>query len=127
MNTIGFVFLCLISTSCFSQEKKTVGIEKFNRVDSLLISKLKSLDKESFKGKTVEVLLTDSIAQKFQSYYFIDEPTGTFNRMELYYSKNVYLIIKVKDHKHTLKFNPRLDWSLEDFKKETILSVELSY
>jgi hypothetical protein len=91
-------------------------------------NKITNIDYSVFLGKKVEYLL-DSVGLTFTDttfYYdnhFILE--GCFFTYEV--KPKLYVDIKVKSYEHLNPFYPERNWTLDDFKKETIYSIRVFY
>lgn len=94
-------------------------------IDSLIVQKINSIDKSAFIGKPVGLFLSDTIFKNYEEIYFIDEPPGVLDRVELEFPKGFKIKIRVKEYKYVQQFSPTLSWSLDEFKKEKMRSIEL--
>lgn len=119
---IALLFSLINISSRAQQMKKVLHVNKIKQSDSILF-KLQSVDFKRYENKPVGYLLRDSVVQKYSSFYFENEPPGVLYALKLKYTPDVSLLIFVTDYKYLKRFSETLNWSLDDFKKESLDSV----
>jgi hypothetical protein len=95
--------------------------------DSILLQKIKQIDKEKYIGLSVDSFMKNEIISKFSSHVFLDEPLGILKCLTLSYSKKVRVDIFVSDYKYIKKENGERDWMIFDFRKEISSEIDLLY
>lgn len=95
--------------------------------DSILLQKLKNLDKKKFVKKSVGTFLKDPLIAKYSSHLFSDEPPGRLQYMTIIFTKNLYIQVYVSDYKYVERFNINRNWNFEKFKKEKVRELRLYY
>jgi len=85
---------------------------------------VKMFDKEKFIGKPVCEFI-NSFGLEYTDYQFVQEPPGKLIGCQFVFSKDLRIIVYVKELKHVKKFNIDGKWDIEKFKKETISDIEI--
>lgn len=121
-----FILLCLgaIGLNCTTKVNSD-DVSNATRSDSTITEKLKAIDKPTFIGRPVGVLLSQPAVRTHKALRFIDEPPGVLQGIDLDFLDGSVLQIRVAKFKHVKKFSAMLEWPFEEFKKEEISSIEL--
>ena len=117
-----FIQLSLMDTKCGS--KSTTKASLITQ-DSILLEKLRQVDKKKYIGLSVDSFMKDDVISQFKSYKFIDEPPSYLSYLLLRYSKTIHLEILVHDYKYVEPFSSKRKWNLSDYKKEKIAIISL--
>jgi hypothetical protein len=124
------ILLILISVFClqFTSSNSSSGCKKNNEVlsvdsDSIVLKKLKHVDKQRFIGLVVDSFLSEETIANYKSFRFMEEPP----RLLVYYAKNLWIDIYVSDFIYIKNPNDPLRWNFSEFKKEKIARINLVY
>jgi hypothetical protein len=119
---ITFLFFQLAFTKdgCRSKANVQESID-----DSLLLQKLKLIDKRKYIGLTVDSFMKEETISKFKDHAFIDHPFGYLSYLFLEYSKEIHIDILVNDYKYIIPYNIKRDWTLSVYRKEKIEIISL--
>jgi hypothetical protein len=93
--------------------------------DSVILQKLKLVDKEKYIGLTVDSFLKEETISKFKNHTFIDHPFGELSYLSLEYAKEIRIEILVEDYKYIIPYNGKRDWNLSVYRKERITIIWL--
>ena len=121
-----FIILCvagcsIISCSLKDDKKEIIKPDIVKQEIESLIDK----DKLGlFKKEKVSTFI-DSIFEKYDNYYFIDEPPGKIIGAEFFYEKYT-IIIYISTRNFVKPFNASRRWNLSDFMIEEISSIVVS-
>jgi hypothetical protein len=117
------VLLLQLTVSNDNCSKKSVNQPALD--DSTFLLKVKQLDIKKYLDLPIDSFMKTELISQYTTYRFIDEPPGNLSYLFLRYSDNIHINILVKEFKYVTQYNTKLDWKLEDFKKEKagIISV----
>jgi hypothetical protein len=102
-------------------------MEKTSNTDSLLLAKIRKIDKRKFIDNSVGIFLQNKTIANYSRYSFIDEPPRFLGYLSLKYSKKVYIEIVVKKYTHINRYDEKRDWKLAAFKKEKISEIRVMF